>query len=332
MMDSRYAVSPLFGLCFACGFCLAFIGPTSHAQSYPTKPVRLVVPFSTGGGTDVLGRLVAHKLTAALGQQVIVENRPGAAGRIGAEFVARAPADGYTLLMATTTVLMTAPALFPKLPYKSPDDFAPISSVASGTYILVVHPSVPANSVKQLIALAKRKPGALNFASSGPGDTNHLSAELFQAQAGIKMVHVPYKGAGPGTLSVVIGETDLTFSNILPAVPPIRAKRLRPLGISTLQRSAILPDVPTIAESGLPGFEVRTLYALLAPAGTPASIVQRLNQAVVRGMQESDTKAQLLKRGSEVIVSSPQELEKTIVSEIQKWAKIIKQAGIKPPK
>ena len=304
---------------------------TVHAQSYPIKPVRMVVPFPPGGGTDLVGRLVAQKLTLALGQQVIIDNRAGAQGRLGAEHVARAAPDGYTLLLATTTVIITAPALYPKLPYESPRDFAPISPVASGTYVLVVHPSVPARSVKELIALASARPGQLNFASSGPGDTNHLSAELFQIQARIKMVHVPYKGAAPGTLSVVMGETDLMFSNILPAIPPVRAGKLRPLGITSHKRSPMLAEVPTVAESGLPGYEVETLYAVLAPAGTPNDIVKRLNEEIAKALQSPDLKRRLEADGSQVIVSSPEELEKVIVTEIRKWSKVIKQAGIKAP-
>ncbi|OGA39622.1 MAG: hypothetical protein A3G24_25370 [Betaproteobacteria bacterium RIFCSPLOWO2_12_FULL_62_13] len=302
-----------------------------HAQAYPRKPVRMVVPFPPGGGTDLMARLVADKLTATLGQQVVVDNRAGAAGRIGTEFVARATPDGYTLLMATATVMVIAPALFPKLPYQSPGDFASISLLASDFYVLVVHPSVPARSVKQLIALAKARPGQLNFASSGPGDTNHLSAELFQIKAGVKMVHVPYKGAAPGTLSVMIGETDLSFSNVIPALPQIKANKLRPLGISSLKRSAVLPKVPTIAESGLPGFDVEPFYAVLAPAGTPREIVQRLNRELVKAIRSRDMKGRLAAHGTEIVGSTPEELEKMITTEISKWSKVIRQAGLKAP-
>ncbi len=321
-------------LAAACAICSAsVIAGTAgvHAQAYPNRPVRMVVPFPPGGGTDLMARLVADKLTAALGQQIVVDNRAGAAGRIGTEFVARAAPDGYTLLMATATVMVIAPALFPKLPYRSPEDFASISLLSSDFYVLVVHPSVPARSVPQLIGLAKARPGQLNFASSGPGDTNHLSAELFQIQAGVKLIHVPYKGAAPGTLSVVAGETDLSFSNVIPALPQIKGNKLRPLGISSLKRSAVLPEVPTIAESGLPGFEVEPFYAVLAPAGTPQEIVQRLNREVVKAMQSPDMKSRLAAHGTQVVASTPEELEKVIATEISKWSKVIKEAGIKPP-
>ena len=301
------------------------------AQNYPAKSVRMVVPFPPGGGTDIFGRLIAQRLTQTLGQQVIVDNRAGAAGRIGAEYVARTAPDGYTLLMATTTVIITAPALFPKLAYDPLKDFAPIAPVASGTYVLVVHPSVPARSVKDLIALAKSRPGQLNFASSGPGDTNHLSGELFQIRANIRMVHVPYKGAAPGTLSVVMGETDLMFSNIVPAIPPVKAGQLRPLGITSLKRSPMLPEVPPIAESGLTGFEVQTLYAILSPAETPGDIVQRLSAEIAGALRLPEVKQRIEADGSEVITGTPEELRKLMVSEIAKWTKVIRRAGITAP-
>ena len=319
------------------GACALFMQPLSlnfsiaHAQSYPSRPVRMVVPFPPGGGTDVIGRLLAQKLAAALKQQVIVDNRAGAAGRIGAEHVARSAPDGYTLLMATTTVIITAPALFPKLPYDSLKDFAPVSPVSTGTYVLVVHPSVPARSVKQLIDLAKARPGQLNFASSGPGDTNHLSGELFQTEAGVRLVHVPYKGAAPGTLSVVMGETDLMFSNIVPVIPPLKAEKLRPLGITSLKRSPLLTEVPTVSESGLPGFEVETLYAVLTPAGTPPDVVRRLNEAISESLRSPDLRQRLEADGSQTMPGTPEELKKVMIHEIDKWTKVIKRAGIKPP-
>jgi tripartite-type tricarboxylate transporter receptor subunit TctC len=309
----------------------SFFALPSVAQTYPSKLIRFIVPFPPGGGTDIIGRLIAQKLTTALGQQVIVDNRAGAAGRTGTEYVARAAPDGYTLLMGTTTVIITPAALFPKLSYDPLKDLSPISPVASGSYVLVVHPSVPARSVKELIALAKARPGQLNFASSGPGDTNHLSGELFQIEAGISMTHVPYKGAAPGTLSVIMGETDLMFSNIVPAIPPVKAGQLRPLGITTLKRSPLLPQVPTVAESALPGFEVQTLYAVMAPAGTPEDIVKRLNQAISESVQSPDIKQRIEADGSQIVLGSPEDLRKTMVREIAKWSLLIKRASIKAP-
>ena len=312
--------------------CIGFFdSDTAHGQTWPQKPIRMIVPFPPGGGTDVFGRLIAQHLSTALEQSVVVDNRAGAAGRIGAEQAARAAPDGYTLLMATTTVIITAPALFPKLPYDSLKDFAPISPIASGSYLLVTHPSVPVRSAKELIALAKARPGQLNFASSGPGDTNHLSAELFQTEAGVNLVHIPYKGAAPGTLSVITGETDMMFSNIVPAVPHVQSGRLRPLGITTLQRSPLLPQVPTIAESAIPGFEVQTLYAILAPSGTPAEVTNRLNSAISNVVRSPDVRRRIEADGSRALTSSPEQLRKVIAAEIEKWKAVIKRAGIKPP-
>jgi tripartite-type tricarboxylate transporter receptor subunit TctC len=307
--------------------CCAAAG--AQAQSYPAKPIRLILPFPPGGGTDVVGRLLAQKLGQALGQQVIVDNRAGAGGRIGTDLVAKSLPDGYTLLLATSSVMGTGPALYQKLPFNMPKDFAPISLVAYTAYVLVVHPSVPAKSVKDLVMLAKSKPGRLTYASSGAGGAAHLSGELFSAMAGVKMIHVAYKGSSPGMFSVVSGETDLMFSNALPALPQVKNGRLRALGATTPQRSALLPDVPTIAESGLRGFEVQQNYGVLAPAGTPREIVLRLNQEVGKAMRTEDAKSRLLADGSEAMVSTPEELERMITVEIAKWSKVIKQAGIK---
>jgi tripartite-type tricarboxylate transporter receptor subunit TctC len=320
---SSFAVTFLLLALLCCGISGA------HGQTYPARTVRLVVPFAPGGGSDLVGRLLAQKLAPLLGQQVIVDNRAGAGGRIGTELVAKAAPDGYTLLFATSSVMATAPALYPKLPFEMPKDFSPVSLVAYTAYVLVVHPSVPAKSVKGLIALAKSQPDRLTYASSGAGGPAHLSGELFSSMAAVKMIHVPYKGSSPGTLAVVAGETDLMFSNTLPALPPVKSGRLRPLGVTTLQRSPLMPGVPTVAESGLPGFEVQQLYGVLAPAGTPREIVRRLNQEVAKVMQTEDTRSRLLADGSEAMVSTPEEFEKAITAEIGKWTKVIRQAGIK---
>jgi tripartite-type tricarboxylate transporter receptor subunit TctC len=303
---------------------------TAFSQAYPAKPVRIVVPFAPGGGADLMGRLVAQKLTESLKQQVIVDNRGGAAGRVGTEHVARAAPDGYTLLLATTSVLITAPALYDKLAYNVQSDFAPITKVASASYVLVVHPSVPVRTVNDLIALARSKPGLLNYSSSGPGGPAHLSAELFQSMAKVKMVHVPYKGSAPGTMAAMAGETDLMFSNILPAIPALQSGRLRPVAITSGKRSAILPGVPTVMESGLPGFKVETLYAVLVPAGTPREIIGRLNAVLSKSLQSAETRKRLQSDGSEVATSSPEELAKVIQEETAQWTRIIRNAGIKP--
>ena len=309
--------------------CVLFLGGAACAADYPARPVRLVIPFAPGGGSDLVGRVLAQKLSGALHQQFVADNRAGAGGRIGTEAVAKSPADGYTLLFATSSVMVVAPALYPKLPFDMPRDFTPISLVASTAYVLIAHPSVPARSVKELIALAKGRPGRLTYASSGVGAFSHLSGELFTTLAGISMVHVPYKGSSPGTLSVVAGETDTMFSNLLPALPPIRSRRLRGLGVTSRSRSSILPDVPTMS-SVMPGFVAEQLYGLLGPAGLPRDIVRALNAETAKGMQSPDTKEKLLADGSEVAVSTPEELEKRIRAEIAQWSKVIKAAGVRP--
>jgi tripartite-type tricarboxylate transporter receptor subunit TctC len=316
------------GFCLvACALSLAGHGVVS-AQSYPAKPVRLVVPFAPGGGSDLVGRVLAQKLSASLRQQFVPDNRAGAGGRIGTELVAKSPPDGYTLLFATSSVMVIAPAVYSSLPFDMPSDFTPISQVASTAYVLIAHPTVPARTVKELIALAKSRPGKLTYASSGTGALSHLSGELFTTLAGIKMVHVPYKGSSPGTFSVASGETDTMFSNLLPALPLVKGGRLHALGVTSTKRSSLLPDVPPIRDS-MPGFVVEQLYGLLGPAKLPADIVKTLNAETAKAVQAPDTKEKLLADGSEVAVSTPEELEKRIRSEIAQWAKIIKGAGVR---
>ncbi|MGH8703175.1 MAG: Bug family tripartite tricarboxylate transporter substrate binding protein, partial [Burkholderiales bacterium] len=288
----------------------------------------MIVASAPGGGSDLVGRTLAQKLGPLLGQQIVVENRAGAGGRIGAETVARSAPDGYTLLVGTSSLMVIAPSLYTKLPYNMPKDFAPVSQLGFVAYVLVVHPSVPTRSARELVALAHARPGSLTFASAGNGSSSHLAGELFRILAGLKVVHVPYRASPLATLAVVAGETDMMFSNILPAVPAIRSGRLRPLGISSLKRSALLPEVATIEESGLAGFQVEQLYGLLAPAGTPRDIIRRLNEETVKAMQSPETRDRLRADGSEVLTSAPEEFEKWIVSEIRKWSQVIKQAGI----
>lgn len=308
----------------------AAFGPAeAQAQQYPSKIIRLVLPFPPGGGTDVVGRLLAQKLGQSLGQQVIVDNRPGAGGRIGTDLVAKSLPDGYTLMLGTSSVMGTGPALYKKLPFDMPKDFAPVSLVSYTAYVLAIHPSVPATSVKTLVTLAKARPGRLTYASSGAGGAAHLSGELFGSLAGVKMIHVAYKGSAPGTLSVISGETDMMFSNTLPVLPHVKSGRLNALAVTTPQRFVLLPNVPTVAESGLPGFEVQQLYGVLAPAGTPRDIVNRLNQEIAKVMQTEDSRNRLLAEGSEVKLSTPAEFEKAIIAEIAKWTKVIREAGIK---
>ncbi|MGZ8230658.1 MAG: tripartite tricarboxylate transporter substrate-binding protein [Burkholderiales bacterium] len=322
-LRSVLLVSVLYGA--ACGLAAG-----AQAPAYPTKPIRVVAPFAPGGGSDVMARLVAQKLTEAFMQQAIVENRAGAGGRVGTEFVARAAPDGYTLLLTGSGSMILAPALYEKLPYDVQKDFAPVSLVASSAYVLVTHPAVPVRSLKQLIALARSKPAVLNYASSGLGAPGHLSAELFQRAANVRMTHVAYKGTSPGIMSVVAGETDLMFSNILPAVPGVQSGRLRALAVTSSGRSTVLPDVPSVAESGLAGFETVTHYGVLAPGATPAAIVVQLNAALVKGLQGGDTRQRLEAEGSELRTSTPEQFAALIRSETEKWSKLVKSAGIKP--
>jgi len=319
-------MTPVTRTVIAALLCCFAVG--ALAQPYPSKVIRFVVASAPGGGSDLVGRTLAQKMAPALGQQIIIENRAGAGGRIGAEVVARAAPDGYTLLIGTSSLMVVAPALYPKLPYDTQKDFAPVSLLGSAAYVLVVHPSVPAKSARDLISLSRAQPDKLTYASAGSGASSHLAGELFKMMAGVKIVHVPYRASPLATLSVVAGESDLMFSNILPAVPAIRGGRLRPLGITSAKRSSVLAEVPTIEESGLPGYEVVQLYGLLAPAGTPREIVRRLNEETGKGMQSADTLERLRADGSEVAVSTPDELAKMIAAEHGKWAKVIKQAGI----
>lgn len=296
---------------------------------YPSKPIRLIVPFAPGGGADSIGRLIGQRLSAAFGQQVVVDNRAGAGGRIGAELAARAAPDGYTLFLGGSTVMMTAPAMYPKLSYDPVNDFTHISLVASGTYVLVKHPPLPITTVKGLIDLAKSKPGRLNYASSGPGSPGNLAGELFNATAGVNIVHIAYKGSSAGVIATISGEVELMFNNIIPALPAIRDKRLAAIAITSAKRSALLPEVPTIAESGLPGFDVQTYYGLSAPAGISPQIRARLGDEVARAVRAPDVKARLLDDGCEPLGSSPAEFERTIKAEIAKWRKVVKAAGIR---
>ncbi|MBY0576808.1 MAG: tripartite tricarboxylate transporter substrate binding protein [Gallionellaceae bacterium] len=301
----------------------------SYAQEYPTKPIRMVVAFSPGGAPDLIGRLLGQKLNEKLGQTIIVDNRPGATGNIGAEIVANATADGYTVFMATLS-LAISPSFYSKLPFDPVKSFVPIGMVASVPLLLVVHPSLPARSVKELIALAKSKPGVLNYASVGNGSPQHLSGELFKSVAGLNIVHVPYKGGGPATVAVLSGEANLFFAGMPPALPYVKSGRLRALAVSTIIRSPSAPEVLTMSEAGLSGFEADNWNALLAPRGTPQKIVNRLNQELEAVLNSPDTKAALILTGSMAAYSTPDELASRIKAETVKWSKVARAAGVKP--
>ena len=297
------------------------------AQAYPTKAIRLIVPFSPGGGTDLFGRITAARLTQALGQQVVVENRAGAGGNIGTEIAAKSAPDGYTLLLGHTGTLAINPALYAKIPYDPVRDFSPVSLVAYSPLVLVTHPSLPARTVKELIALAKSKRGQINYASGGSGTGTPLSAELFKSMAGVDIVHVPYKGSGPAVIALLSGETSILFTPVAAAVAHTKSGRLRALGVTGATRSSALPEVPTIAEAGLSGYESSLRYGVLTPAGAPQNVINTLNQAINRSMASAEVREQLASDGAEPLVSTPNEFRTLIQSEIKKWAAVVKASG-----
>ncbi|HEY8554796.1 MAG TPA: tripartite tricarboxylate transporter substrate binding protein [Burkholderiales bacterium] len=301
----------------------------AHAQQYPTRPVRIIVPFTAGGPTDIVGRLLAQRLTEAFGQQFIVDNRPGGGATIGAQVAARSAPDGYTLLIGGITSLAMAPHTHSTLPYDPFKDFAPISTLTRQPVMLMVHPVVPARSVKEFIALAKAKPGALDYASSGIGGTGHLAGELFKQVAGINMVHVPYKSAGPALTDLVAGQVQVMFGTLLASVPLIRNDKLRALALTGPRRVEALPQVPTFAESGLPGFDASSWNCLVAPAGTPEPIIARLNAEVVRIVRDPTVLERLKGDGVAGTGSTPQELAAYLKAESDKWGKVARDVGIR---
>ena len=303
--------------------------PNVLAQNYPVRAIKLVVPSSPGGGSDIVARILAHKLTEQVGQQVVVENRAGAGTIIGNDAVAKSAPDGYTLLMGLSTLAIN-PSMYATVPYDALRDFAPISQAVSGPNVLIVHPSVPARTVKELIALAKAKPGSLTFGSAGMGTSPHLSAELFKTLAHVDMVHVPFKGSGLSIISQLAGEIAANYPSLPTAMPYIKAGRLRALGVTTAKRAQALPDVPSIAEAGVPGYEATQWFGLLAPAATPRPIVDRLYQEASRALRTADLKERMTAEGLEVVGTAPEEFAEYIKSETVKWAKVIKAAGIKP--
>ena len=305
------------------------IAPGAFAQVYPNHAIRLVVPFPAGGTTDILARAAAQKLTESLGQPVVVDNRPGAGGNIGADVVAKSAPDGYTLLMGTVGTHAINPSLYTKMPYDHVKDFVPVVLVAGVPNVLVVNPSVPVNSVADLIKLAKSKPGAINFASSGSGTSIHLSGELFKTMAGVDMTHVPYKGSAPALTDLIGGQVQVMFDNLPSALPQIKGGKLRAIAVTSLKRAPVLPDVPTIAESGLPGFEASSWFGVLAPAGTPAPVVARLNAEVNKWLQSPEAREQLLAQGAVAAGGTPEQFAAHIRAETEKWAKVVKASGAK---
>jgi tripartite-type tricarboxylate transporter receptor subunit TctC len=295
-------------------------------QSYPHKPIRFVVPYSPGGPTDTVSRLIGQKLGETPGWQVIIDNRGGGSGIIGTELVARAAPDGYTMLLGSFAFAIN-PVLVKDLPYDTLKDFAPVSLLTQGVIALVVHPGVQASSVKELIALAKSRPAALNYSTTGGGASSHLGALLFQSMTGIKMTAVNYSGAGPGSLAVLTGEVHLSFHSIVPAIPFIKTGKLRVLGVSSAKRTNLLPDVPTIAEAGVPGYQVTQWYGILLPGRTSPPVISRLNQEIVRVVERVDVKENLIAQGLEPAPSSPAEFSRYISTEVTKWTRVLKEFG-----
>jgi len=312
----------------AASILLAFAMAAS-AASYPERPVRLLVPFAPGGNVDITARTISPALGKALGQQVIVENRPGAGGTIATDAVAKAPPDGHTLLMASSSVMTNGPALYPKLPYDIVRDFAPVGRVAVVPLAIVVHPSVPVRTTKELIATAKAQGGKMLMANAGVGTTNHLIAELFMIRTGARMTLIPYKGSGQALVDLIAGHVDAHVDQISSALPYIKANRIRAIAVTTAKRAALLPDVPTLAESGVPGFDASTVTGVLAPAATPRAIVTQLNATLLKVLGASEVRERFASLGAEVQPSTPEELARFIRDDLAQWVKVVKQAGIK---
>lgn len=307
---------------------IAGAAPIARGQDYPARPVRIVVPFVPGGGTDLVARILAQKLGESLGANFIVENRAGAGGIIGTEIVAKSRPDGYTLGVVSASHGIN-PSVHKKLPYDSIRDFSPVTMLMSGPVLLVVHPSVPARTVKDLIALAKGMPGSLTFPSAGYGTPPHLAGELFKMMAGLDMVHVPYKGNGPAYIDLMAGYVSVMFPSIATAIGHVRTGKLRALAITSKARSRIAPELPTIAESGLPGYEVGSWYGLLAPAETPAPVVRKLQQEIAKVFQLPEVREKLLAQGVDPVANTPEEFAAMLPAEIAKWAKVVKASGMR---
>ena len=310
-----------------CGLCLpAFV----FAQAkYPVKPIRMVVGYAAGGGSDIMGRLIAQQMSEALGQQVVVENRPGAAQNVAAELVAKSAPDGYTVFLSSAALGINV-SLYPKLNYDPVKDFIPVAVFATSPNLLLVHPSFPARNAREFIAVAKKNPGKLNFSSSGSGSSQHLSGEMLKIVIGVDMTHVPYKGSAPSMTALASGEVDFSFNNIPSAQPLMTPGRVRALAITSEKRSALLPDLPTMIEGGVAGFVTQTWYGVLVPAGTPAEIVNTLNAVIVKAVQKEDFRTRLAQTGADPIAETPEYFRRLLRDEIERWGKVVKASKAKP--
>ncbi|HWI14435.1 MAG TPA: tripartite tricarboxylate transporter substrate binding protein [Burkholderiales bacterium] len=308
-------------------FLLASSAMAQTSATYPTRPIRMIVPSAPGSGPDIMARAIGQKLTEAYGQQVVIDDKPGAGGIIGSEAAAKSAPDGYTLIMANAGSHAVNASLYSRLPYDPVRDFAPITLVSSAPNILIVHPSLPVKSVKDLIALAKSKPGQLAFGSGGNGSTAHLSGEMFKTMAGIDIVHVPFKGSPSAVLAVISGQIAMAMPNIPPALPHVKTGKLKALAVTTAKRSAAVPELPTVAESGLPGYEATAWFGVLAPAGTPRDIIDKLNGVIVKSLRAPDMQQRLLADGAEAVGSTPDQFAALIRRDIAKWAVVVKSSG-----
>jgi len=308
------------GVAFACSVAMA--------QGYPAKPIRVIIPNPPGGSLDIVARLVGPKMTELSGQAVLIDHRPGADSNIGTELAARAPGDGYTALFHSLPLVVN-PALFPKLPFDPVRDFAPVSLIVASPFVLVVHNSVPAKTVKELVALAKAHPGKLTYSSAGNGSNLHVAAELLNTLAGTRMLHVQYKGGGPALLAVLGGEVDLSYLNIAAVAPHAKAGRMRALAVTSTGRSPVMPELPTVAESGVPGYEFTTWVGALVPASTPPKTVAALNELIVNAVRSPDLARRFAEQGADIIASTPAQFAAHIKTELVRWAKVVKEAGIK---
>jgi len=310
-------------------FILLFIASLACAQTYPAKPIQLIVPFPPGGGNDTVARAIAQQAGPALGQSIVVDNRPGAGGIIGADAAARAAPDGYTLFLGGVGSHAVNPNLHAKLSYDPVKDFAPITLVASAPSVLVVTPSLPVRTIAEFAAYARANPGKLNYASNGNGSSSHVAALLYETMSGVKMTHIPYKGVGPAMTDLMTGRVELMFNSIVAILPHIQAGKLRALAVTSSKRSALLPEVPTVAESGLPGYEAGSWYGILAPAGTPPAIIDRLHKEIVKSLKDPEVAKRLAGEGAEVIGSTPQEFAAHIKAELARMREAVRAGGLR---
>lgn len=301
----------------------------AQAAKYPVKPIKMVVGYAPGGGSDIMGRLIAQQITEAMGQQVIVENRAGAAQNVAAELVAKSPADGYTVFLSSAALGVNV-SLYPKLNYDPVKDFAPVAVFATSPNLLVVHPSFPAKNLKEFIAVAKKNPNKLNFSSSGSGSTQHLSGELLNLMIGVHMTHVPYKGSAPSMTALASGEVDFSFNNIPASQPLMTPGRIRAIAITSAKRSPLLAELPTMIEGGLPGFVTETWYGVLMPAGTPGDVINALNAVIVKAVQKDEFRARLAQMGADPLTENPEFFRKMLAQEIERWSKVVKASKAKP--